>query len=297
MNDRNPFQQLVDRNLSGLQWNEWRKVKTLRAIEQERRPVFMKKKMAVIALAIVLCMMTSIAFAATLVYSHRYTQAARADALLAEKFGITEDMLSFFARTSHGDIYRYRSLDDLAGMPGDYMVDLSSGEAKWLFDGPDSMGWDADKLAEVLLICQEEGGYGSVCAQAQEAAAAIGLTAPALVMPNQAELEAMLAENEAWEARAKELAILTMAEAEKLARAAIQERYGLTDAQVQQLDFAEDSSWYTMLEEIPVIQPYFGLNQSGDGWTEKDGVYIVTVNALDGSIEGIVYDTGLLGVG
>ncbi len=63
MNDRNPFQQLVDRNLSGLQWNERRKQKVLHATEQERRPIYMKKKTMIVALALVLCMTTSVALA------------------------------------------------------------------------------------------------------------------------------------------------------------------------------------------------------------------------------------------
>ncbi len=297
MNERNPLQQLVDRNLSGLQWNERRKQKVLHAMERERRPIYMKKKTAAIAFALVLCLMTGVAFAATLMYSNRFTREARANALLEEKFGITAKMLSMFSRTSEGEIYRYQSLPDLAGMPGDYLVDLSTGEAKWLFDGPDSTGWGADKLAEIFLRCKTPDGYDAVVAEAREAAAAIGLVTPELVMPSQAELEAMLAENEAREAQAQTMAIISLADAEKLARAAIQEQYGLTEAQAQQLDFVAESTRYTLVGEIPVIQPYFGLNQSESGWTEKDGIYIVTVNALDGSIEGIVYDTGLLGVG
>ncbi len=297
MNERNPFQQLVDRNLSGLQWNEGRKQKTLHAMEQERRPIYMKKKWTVIALALVLCLMTSVAFAATLMYSSRFNQEAKANALLEEKFGVTADMLSLFSCSSHEQVYRYKSLPDLAGMPGSYVADLSTGEAKWLFDGPDSAGWRADKLAEILVRCKTVGGYDAVVAEAREAAAGIGLVTPELMLPSQTELEAILAENEAREAQAQSMAIITMEDAEKLARSAIQEQYGLTDAQVQQLDFVADSTWYTMMGNIPVIEPYFGLNQNESGWTEKDGVYIVTVNALDGSIESITYDTALLGNG
>ncbi len=297
MNERNPFQQLVDRNLSGLQWNEGRKQKVLHAMEQERRPIYMKKKWTIVALALVLCLMTSAAFAATLMYSSRFNQETKANALLEEKFGITTEMLSMFSRTSEGEIYRYQSLPDLAGMPGDYVVDLSTGEAKWLFDGPDGMGWDADKLAEVLVRCKNPGGYHEVVVEAREAAASSGLTIREWVIPSEAELAAQMEDQAALEEQAQSMAIITMEEAEKLARAAIQEQYDLTDAQVQKLDFVEDVTWYTMEGDIPVIKPYFGLIQNADGWTEKDGIYIVTVNAQDGSIEGITYDTALLGNG
>lgn len=297
MNERNPLQQLVDRNLSGLQWNEGRKQKVLHAMEQERRPIYMKKKLTMIALALVLCLMTSVAFAATLMYSSRFSQDAKADKLLEEKFGITVDMLSMFSRTSHEKIYHYKSLPHLAGMPGDYLVDLSTGEAKWLFDGPDGMGWGAEKLAEILTSCKIPGGYHEVVVEAREAAASIGLTIREWEIPSEAELAALLEEQAAREAQAQSMAVITVEEAEKLARAAIQEQYGLTDAQVQQLDFVAESTWYTMMGETPVIEPYFGLNQNADGWTEKDGIYIVTVNAQDGSIEGITYDTALLGNG
>ncbi len=298
MNERNPFQQLVDRNLSGLQWNERRKQKVLHAMNGERSKTYMKKKLTcIVALALAVCLMTGAAFAMSLVYSERYSRAARANALLEEKFGVTAELLSFFTRTSEGDIFRYTGQPELAGMAGDYLVDLGTGEVKWLFDGPTGAGWDAAKLMEALRLAATPEGSAQVRAEAKEAAAAIGLTAPELVMPDQATLTARLAELQANEAEARAMAKLSLTEAEALARSALQAEYGLTDAQMQQLDFVEESTLYTMEDGIPVVTPYFGLNQSDEGWTDKDGVYIVTVNLVDGSIEAILYDNGLLGVG
>ncbi len=298
MNERNPLQQLVDRNLSGLQWNERRKQKVLHAMDGERSPNHMKKKLTcIVALAVVVCLMTGAALAVTLVYSEQYSRAARANALLADEAGITAELLPFFTRTSQGDIFRYRGVPELAGMAGDYLVDLGTGEVKWLFDGPTGAGWDAVKLAEALRLCQTPEGSAQVRAEARSAAAAIGLTAPEATLPDQAALAAMLAEAEAREARARALATLSLQEAEALARAAIQAEYGLTDAQMQLLDFAEESTVFTMEGETPVVKPYFGLNQSAEGWTEKDGIYIVTVNLETGAIESVIYDNGLMGVG
>ncbi len=298
MSENNPLKQLVDRNLSGLQWNEARKRRVLRAMDEERSNICMRKKLTcMLALAIVACLMTGMALALTLVYSERYGDAAKADALLAEKYGITAELLPFFTRSSHGDVFRYMGAAEFSGMTGDYLVDLSTGEAKWLFDGPTDAGWDAVKLTEVLRLCQTSEGSAQVRAEAQAAAAAIGLMAPEMVMPDQATLAARLTELEADDATARAQATISLQEAETLARAAIQAEYGLTAEQVQMLEFVEESTLYTMEGDTPVVKPYFGLNQRGEGWTEKDGVYIVTINAQDGSIEAIIYDNGLLGVG
>ncbi len=297
MNDRSDFQQLVDRSLSPLQWNERRKQQVLRAMETERRPIRMKKTPRLIAIALALCLMTSAAFAATLVYSPRFDKTARADALLAESYGVTAEMLHFFTRSEHGDIVRYRGIDALCGMKGDYVIDLSTDEAKWLFDGPTAAGWDAAKLSEVLDRCRMPDGYAQVAEEARTAAAAIGLTIPAVTLPDAAELQALLAENTRREEQSQSLARITLQEAESLARAAIQEQYGLTDAQMQLLEFVPESTYYNMVGDVPVVQPYFGLNQSPNGWQEKDGIYVVVVNVQDGAIEEVRYDSALLGNG
>ena len=70
---RNEFQKLVDRELSGLCWNERMRQKTLRSLKKEDKPV--KKKMTVgMALTLVMVLVGSLALAAGLMFSPRYDQ-------------------------------------------------------------------------------------------------------------------------------------------------------------------------------------------------------------------------------
>lgn len=296
MNERNPLQQLVDQNLSTLQWDEKRKRNVLSALTEERRPHPMKKKLSsAIALAVILCLLTGVALAATLIYSNRFTQAAQANALLGEQFGITPEMLSIFTRTAQGDIYLYESLDDLAGMPGDYRVNVTTGDVEWLFDGPEGSGWDSGKLKEVLALCETPDGYKQVVSEAQKSAASLGLVSSVSISPS--DTPATLSYHASLDKTARALASIPLEEAIELAQKAIQQTYGLTDAQMQRMEFVEESTCYTMIDDVPVVSPYFYLSQQDGIFTEKDGIYIVDVNVQDGSIESIYYDTGLLGNG
>lgn len=296
MNERNPLQQLVDQNLSTLQWDEKRKRNVLSALTEERRPHPMKKKLSsAIALAVILCLLTGVALAATLIYSNRFTQAAQANALLGEQFGITPEMLSIFTRTAQGDIYLYESLDDLAGMPGDYRVNVTTGDVEWLFDGPEGSGWDSGKLKEVLALCETPDGYKQVVSEAQKSAASLGLVSSVSISPS--DTPATLSYHASLDKTARALASIPLEEAIELAQKAIQQTYGLTDAQMQRMEFVEESTCYTMIDDVPVVSPYFYLSQQDGIFTERDGIYIVDVNVQDGSIESIYYDTGLLGNG
>lgn len=296
MNERNPLQQLVDQNLSTLQWDEKYKRNVLSALTEERRPHPMKKKLSsAIALAVILCLLTGVALAATLIYSNRFTQAAQANALLGEQFGITTEMLSIFTRTAQGDIYLYESLDDLAGMPGDYRVNVTTGDVEWLFDGPEGSGWDAGKLKEILALCETPDGYKQVVSEAQKSAASLGWVNSVSISPS--DTPAALSYHASLDKTARALASIPLEEAIELAQKAIQQTYSLTDTQMQRMEFVEESTCYTMIDDVPVVSPYFYLSQQDGIFTEKDGIYIVDVNVQDGSIESIYYDTGLLGNG
>ena len=296
MNERNPLQQLVDQNLSTLQWDEKRKRNVLSASTEQRRPHPMKKNLSsAIALAVILCLLTGVALAATLICSNRFTQAAQANALLGEQFGITPEMLSIFTRTAQGDIYLYESLDDLAGMPGDYRVNVTTGDVEWLFDGPEGSGWESGKLKEVLALCETPDGYKQVVSEAQKSAASLGLVSSVSISPS--DTPATLSYHASLDKTARALASIPLEEVIELAQKAIQQTYGLTDAQIQRMEFVEESTCYTMIDDVPVVSPYFYLSQQDGIFTERDGIYIVDVNVQDGSIESIYYDTGLLGNG
>lgn len=103
--------------------------------------------------------------------------------------------------------------------------------------------------------------------------------------------------------QAKALAQIAPEEAISLAKSAVAETYGLTDAQAQKLDHIEeyDFCMYSMREDgVPVMTVYLWLwQEDGDNapFTDGDGMYIVDVNAQTGVIEQVVYDSTLAGNG
>ncbi len=100
MNKRNDFQQLVDRDLSKLQWDEGRKRKVLRALDKEGGFV-MKKWTVAAALMLCLCLMSGAAYATYILnYSPEATARKTAVAALEEKYGLDAACLGlFFSRT------------------------------------------------------------------------------------------------------------------------------------------------------------------------------------------------------
>lgn len=298
---KNDFRQLVDRNLSGLQWNDVRTQRVLHALEPKGERKMKKKFSMGLVLAVICVLLATVAVAAGLTYSQKYLARARADALLEEKYGITKDMQSFFT-CIEGEMegtaaYIYVGSEDYFGMLGSYTVVPAKNTAVWSWDGTPN-GWGADKMADILLQCQEPNGSHKAASEAALAAQGLGLTGPeARTLPTEEEAESTEAKWSADTRSAQALAVFTMEEAESQARLAIQQKHQLTEEQMGKLEFVAESSMYCMAGETPLLSAYFWLCQDESAWTDKDGIYIVDVNLLDGSIDAIWYDTGLLGNG
>ena len=62
-------------------------------------------------------------------------------------------------------------------------------------------------------------------------------------------------------------------------------------------DGFSDESIYEIVDARPLVNLFFHLTQNADEWTEKDGIYVVTINLLDGVVEDTYYDNGLMGNG
>ncbi len=101
------------------------------------------------------------------------------------------------------------------------------------------------------------------------------------------------------------MAKITVEEAAAIGWEAVVRRYALTEQQAAQLlrytDNDEhafhDESTFEIVEGRPLVNLFFHLMQKPGEWTEKDGAYVVTVNLLDGAVEDIFYDNGLMGNG
>lgn len=301
---KNEFQKLVDRDLSGLCWNERMRQTVLHSLQKEEEPV--KRKMTVgMAFVMVLILLGSFALAAGMMFSPRYDTLTLADNALLETYGITDELLAFFGRTLTKEdgvsTITYRGMEDLQDVTGDYVVTIENGKAsaRWSLDGI-AGGWNAEKLVEVNAICKQQGNcYGDVIALANADAARYQLPSAASVheVPTEAEMLAQMNKREKESEMARAAAKLTTAEMEDSARGALKERFGLKDQQISKLELVEESCDWHIEEGQKLYSLYYWLSQTEKAWTEDDGIYIVEVNVETGIVEEINYDTGLLGNG
>lgn len=300
---KNEFQKLVDRELSGLCWEEHMRRRVLCSLEKEEKPVKTKMHFAlVMMLALVLA--GSLALAAGLMFSPRCDAAKLADKALLETYGITDEMLSFFRRTvqeeGEAEIVTYTGLHFFQGVLGDYRVNVRQGKAdpEWTLEEVEG-AWGKEQLTEAIALCKEDGGFGKVLQAAAADAGRLGITAEIAnetEVPSAEEWQAVQQQRNQDEQLARTLAELTVEEMDAIARAALQERFGLTGQQLEKLDYIEESCWWYMENEQAFYSLYYGLNQEEE-WTVGDGIYIVNVNVQTGVVEEVLYDTGLLGNG
>ena len=299
---KNDFQKLVDRELSGLCWNERMRQKVLHSLAEEEKPV--KKKMTVgMALALVLVLVGSLAVAAGMMFSPRYDALKMADDALYEAYGISDDLLPFFGRVlseSEG-IVTYQSMEDLRSVIGDYTVTIENGKAtaKLSLDGAEG-GWNAEKLSEINEICKQQGGYAEVCAMARADERTYQLVtseASEMQTPAEEESHALMDKQEKESEVVKAAAKLTVSEMDQTGRAALRERFGLNDQQIAKLQLEDDSCAWYIKNNQKLFSLYYWLWQNENEWVEGNGIYIVDVNVETGAVEEIIYDNGLLGNG
>lgn len=297
---KNEFQKLVDRELSGLCWNERMRQRVLHSLEKEDKPV--KKKMTVaMALTFVMVLVGSLALAAGLMFSPRYDQLKAADDALLKAYGISDDLLPFFNRKLNEEtgVVTYYGMEDLQSVTGNYIVSITGGKAKvaWTLDGMEG-GWNAEKLAEINTLCKEEGGYATAVLMAREDAEKHQLSGmDDSVFLAEKDFLAMQEQQNRDREIVKQAAKKATAEMDQTARAAIKERFGLTDDQLSMMKLEKDSCEWYIKNDRKLYSLYYWLWQSETGWMEGNGVYIVDVNVETGAVEEIFYDNGLLGNG
>lgn len=319
------FQRLVDRNLSGLEWDERRRQQVLRAVEKEEKT--MKRfSRTIILVAAILCIILT-AFAAERMFSARMDVVKLAEKALEDTYGVTVSMQgSFFGRSVEekqdgSTIVTYSGIDFLHEALGEYTVVIQSGKASasWSHDGEDTQGlfeanaWGAEQLAEMLRLTVEDGDLSSFSQQAKaiaELKQALPTVAPT-PQPNAATLEtAWLSEEEARAAcnaagRTEEDLLL-------LAEEGVATAYELTTAQREQLVFpfgagldadeVHNYMYYHVQDGKTIFTVMLMLKQPAEdssvfSFAEKDGVYWVDVDVNTGVIEDILYDSQLGGNG
>lgn len=283
------FQQLADRNLSGLVWDERMRRKVLCALDKEGHNVKRISRAFILAAAI-LCISVT-ALASGLIFSPRYDAGKQAANLMQEQYGLTGELLSLFHReiTTQADgtsIVTYEAIrtDLPAEQMGAYTVTITSegASAVWSNDGKDTTGGLTAEAfgAEQLTLLSRD--YAATMEQLSGSNnAALPAVTPVLQETGVLNVQGAL----------------TIQQASALAKEAVCQEYALTPQQQEMLLFEEDST-YATAEDRPLVTMLFWLWQEKDGsFTEKDGQYWVTVDLDTGIIEGILYDAALAGNG
>ena len=266
------------------------------------------KKVLALAMVAAMVLVSVTAWATGMMVSGRVDASQLAEIALEESYGIVPKMQTYFSRTVEeteaGMVFTFTGIENFAYVLGTYTVTVSDGkaEAVWSRDGESTEGgfeasaWGAEQLKAALQINEDTYSFGEVARKAAEHAQTAG--APAWEAPAP---QSVPDGYQSWEHYYRTQALPRMAVAPKdalaLAREAIVQRYELTKEQDEKLEWHDTWTDFGMVGGIPVLNVWFWLSVSQDGYTEGDGLYGASVNVETGLIEEIQYDSALAGNG
>lgn len=299
---------LLNQELKTVEWSQHDTLTVLRAADHGGHRTMKATTKLALTMMIALVLMATTALAATLLFSPRYDALQLADQALLEKYGITEEMQpALHHNITEADgavIVTYELVEGIVMREnrfGVYTVTVRDGkaEAAWSMDGMDTAGgleapaWGSEQLLMYVQNYARVGSYMESHGMLQNAP---------MVTPAPADIP------DKWEhdkQTALSMAQITLEDAAAIGREAVTARYGLTEQQAAMLvrfdgsdpDGYSDESTYEIVEGRPMVNLFFHLTQKPGEWVEKDGIYVVTINLLDGAVEDIYYDTGLMGNG
>lgn len=309
MRNAEPPRGLLNQELQAVEWTQRDTLAVCRAAENGGQRIMKKKMMLALTMVMALALLTTGALAAVkLLFSPRYDALQLADQALMETYGITEEMQVALhhdiTETDDAVIVTYEMVEALVMREnrfGVYTVTVRDGraEAVWSMDGLDAAGgldapaWGAEQLRLYVQDGPRVFAYMESHGMLQNAP---------MVTPAPSGVPDKWALNRQ---NALAMAQITTEEAAAIGREAIVVRYGLNERQAAMMvrftdgdgDGWGDESTYEIVQGRPLVNLFFHLTQDPGQWSEKDGVYVVTVNLLDGAVEDVFYDTGLLGNG
>ena len=308
MSNRKTPRGLLNEELATVEWSQRDTLAVLRAADQGGFKSMKATTKLALTMLIALVLMATTALAATLLFSPRYDALQLANQVLLEEYGITEEMQPALhhniTETDGAVVVTYEIVESNVMREnrfGVYTVTVANGkaDAAWSMDGMDTAGgleapaWGAEQLLMYVQDYAAVMSYMESCGMLQNAP--MVTPAPAGV-PDKWEQDKQTALS---------MAQITLEKADTVGREVIAVRYALTEQQTAMLvrysdDDAsgfDDESTYEIVDGRPLVNLFFHLTQNPGEWTEKDGTYVVTINLLDGAVEDISYDTGLIGNG
>ena len=317
-----------DKGLSGLQGDPSMARRVWMEAEK-RHAAGGKRRLTAVLIALLALLLTAAgAYALSRALLSPRVDAKRiANEALEEKYGLTPAMLGFFSQDAQGNDGRswrvsYTRSDELEEKLGSYLVRVTDGKvesAVWSLEGKSTAGgfdaeaWGARQLGEMVRITAATHDMSRFYSRLRgtdvdlyagmdgmrETQEPEGTAETDAEIRAEAERERQALEEAGRESEARSR--FTREELIELGRQGVAAAYGLTPAQQQRMRF-EDTPFFPAyfspngLDGHPAFHMTFQVGYE-DGWQEGDGIYTVVINALDGTVEYLDYDTTLDGNG
>ena len=288
---------------------EMRVRNVLNTLEEKPVRCMRAKRVAVLAACMAMLVTAVCVGAAGLLFSDAYDAVRLAHRALAEEYGITEEMQTFFAqdvREENGvTTIVFSGIAGMRHVLGEYTVRISDGEAtvSWSKDGQsaedglDAHAWGAKQIKILLDMAKQENGISRGYHKAQEIRAqmdgeemTVSITkgdGATVILKTDAQIEqAMISISEE--------------EAIAIAKQAFAQEYGLTRRQLDAMQYEKDYAGYTyaVMDGKTICEVWFWLHQDEDiVHSDGDGLYWARINAETGAVEKMVYDSALAGNG
>ena len=327
MKNKETLQAAMDRRLSFLDELPSCRPALMQRIAQEEAPV-MKRKISVgLVFALVLVSLSVIALATGLILSPRVSAARTADLALAEKYGITDELQSFFGREEEelpdGTVkVTYFGAGSLEAPLGTYTVLVKDGRAdiSWSLEGKDTAGgyeaeaWGLEQLKQMAEDSRDEKLKAAYLDKAEELynrAHPDGDEAPA-EEPTPETFEEYHARRESEKSSALDATKLSEEDMIAIGREFILSTYSLTDSEVERLELytnsyeTEDANhWYETVNGKPCFLVEYLLDEEGvteemlndPNYYRMNAYFKVFVNVETGVIEQYEFSNGLGGQG
>ena len=264
------------------------------------------------AAALAACMVmlaTACAGAAGLLFSDEYVAVRLAHRALAEEYGITEEMQTYFAqdvREENGvTTIVFSGMTGLHHVLGEYTVTIRDGEAtvSWSKDGESTEGdldahaWGAKQIEILLERAKQENGNSRGYHKAQEIRAQMDGEELTVSITKGGDATVVKLDD----AQIDQTSIsVSEKEAIAIAKQAFAQEYGLTQAQLDAMIYEKDYAGYTyaIREGKTICEVWFWLHQDEEVLhTAGDGLYWARINAETGVVEEMMYDSALAGNG
>ena len=253
MKNKKTIQSAMDRRLSFLDELPSCRAAVQYRIAQEEEPVMKKKVSLGFVFACVLVLMAAVALATTLLLSPRADAVRTADRALEEKYGVTAEMQTFFAREQkeleNGAVQvTYTCAGSLDWVLGTYTAVVKNGKAEisWSHDGEDTSGgydseaWGLEQLKQMVAESRDENLKNDFLTRAGEISEAH--TVPAVyIEPTDAEIDAYHEQMEADKTSAMEARKVSEEEMIATGREFIISNWNLNEEQVGRLELYTNS--------------------------------------------------------